>query len=760
MARKEKSREPEISLGQQWLGEIESAGKDFERWEETSQRIVRRYRDDRDAVNSRVRRFNILWSNVQVMKPALYGRMPKPSVTRRFLDSDPVGRTASMMLERSLEFESEQYPDFNRTMKGVVEDRLLPGRGVAWVRYEPHITGEATTKTADTVTEDAREALEYECAPTDYVYWKDFRHEPARTWEEVNWVARRVYMDHDEGTKRFGGIFTLAPLQTEDKDKTEYKTRGDKKKKAEVWEIWDKTKKQVVWIAKGLDRELDVKPDPLELEGFFPCPMPLYSTVTTGSLVPVPDYCEYQDQAEELDSITNRISKLTRACKVVGVYDASVPALKRMLEEGVDNTMVPVTEWESFSEKNGLKGSVQFLPLKEVIEALVQLYNARESAKQVIYETMGISDILRGATQASETLGAQKLKAEFGSMRMRQSQEDVARFATDLLRMKAHIICTFFSDDTILKMSGVDLTQDAELAQQAIALLRRGPLKDFRIEVNADTLAQLDESKEREERVEFLKATGSFLEKALPVIQAQPEAGPLLGEMLMFGIRGYHVGRSIEATFERAMSQMGQALQQPKGPPPEVQAEQVRVEAQAQSEQTRQQFEMQKFAQEQTMERERMHGDWALEREKDERNIMAERDKHAMQLQHDRDTMGMQMQNQSQMETTKTEANKEIEGKRIEASAKPAVSIDGKDAIDNVANELRGMAQMQGAGMMQMMQAQGEQMEKVMGAIADGLGAMAQAMEKFNATAQLMTAPREIVVDPRTGRKRVQTVMQ
>ena len=637
MARKEKPKEPEISLGQQWLTEIESSGKDFERWETTSQRIVRRYRDDRDAVNSRQRRFNILWSNVQVMKPAHYGRMPKPSVTRRFLDADPVGRTSSMMLERCLEFEVEQAHDFNSTMKNVVEDRLLPGRGVAWIRYEPYI------RKTDTITEDAKEVLEYECAPTDYVYWKDFRHEPARTWEEVNWVARRVYMDHDEGTERFGDIFALAPLQTEDKDKTEYTTRGDKKKKAEIWEIWDKAKKQVVWIAKGLDRELDVKPDPLRWEGFFPCPKPLYATVTTGSLVPVPDYCEYQDQAEELDSITNRISKLTRACKVVGIYDASVPALKRMLEEGVDNTMVPVTEWESFSEKNGLKGSVQFLPLKEVIEALVQLYNARESAKQVIYETIGISDILRGATQASETLGAQKLKAGFGALRMKQSQEDVARFATDLLRMKAHIICTFFSDDTILKMSGVDLTQDAELAKQALALLRQGPLKDFRIEVNADSLAQLDESQEREERVEFMKATGSFLEKVLPVIQAQPEAGPLLGEMLMFAIRGYRVGRSIEATFDRAMGQIGQALQQPKGPPPEVQAEEIRVAAQERGEQARQQFEMQKFSQEQVLERERMQGDWALEREKDERGVQAERDKHAMQLQHDRETMGMQM---------------------------------------------------------------------------------------------------------------------
>lgn len=597
MARKDKAEQRQ-SLSQFWADEIESAEKDFERWLETSARIVRRYRDDRDAVNSRARRFNILWSNVQLMKPALYGRMPKPTVTRRFKDADQVGRTASTMLERCLEYEVEEYPDFQRTMRCVVEDRLLPGRGVAWVRYDPHFAGEdnqndeivQVTTPSGTLTEDAPQTLDYECAPTDYVHWKDFLHEPARTWEEVSWVARRVFMTHEEGVKRFGELFTLVPLQTEDKKKdSESLKGGDKKKKAQVWEIWDKTTKEVIWIAKDFSRELDKRPDPLGLAGFFPCPMPLFATVTTGSLIPVPDYCEYQDQAEELDVLTNRIAKLTKACKVVGVYNSEFTALKRMLDEGVDNTMVPVSEWEAFSEKNGLRGSIQFLPLKEVIETLVQLYQARESAKQVIYETIGISDILRGSTVASETLGAQQLKAQFGSMRMKQSQEDVARFASDLLKMKAHIICTLFSDETILKMSGIEYTLDAQTAQAALQLLRQGTLKDFRIEVSADTLAQLDETRDKEERVEFLKSTGSFLEKILPVIQAMPAAGELMGEMLMFGVRGFRVGNAVEAAFEKAMLKIGQAMQQPKPPDPKLLTEQVR----AQAEQQRTQAEMQ-----------------------------------------------------------------------------------------------------------------------------------------------------------------------
>ena len=154
--------------------------------------------------------------------------------------------------------------------------------------------------------------------------------------------------------------------------------------------------------------------------------------------------------------------------------------------------MIPVDTWAAFAEKNGLAGAMQMLALKEVIEALGRLYEAREAAKQIVYETMGISDIVRGVSDPNETLGAQQYKTQFGSMRLKQPQEDVARFATDLLRMKAHIICKFFSEQTIVQISGIEHTLDAQLAQQALALLKQGPIKDFLVEVNADSLSQFD----------------------------------------------------------------------------------------------------------------------------------------------------------------------------------------------------------------------------------------------------------------------------
>jgi hypothetical protein len=91
----------------------------------------------------------------------------------------------------------------------------------------------------------------------------------------------------------------------------------------------------------------------LELEGFFPCAKPLYATTTSDSLIPVPDFILYQDQANELDILTDRIDGLVKSLRVRGVYDASQPALQRLLTEGDNNTLIPVDKWMAFSEKGG-----------------------------------------------------------------------------------------------------------------------------------------------------------------------------------------------------------------------------------------------------------------------------------------------------------------------------------------------------------------------------------------------------------------------
>jgi len=605
----------EEDQGPFWHDQLDKAAKVFDKWEKRGKKVVRRYRDERDAIEMPRMKFNILWSNISVLFPALYGRMAKPEVSRRFMDSDPVGRLASTMLERVVEYEVTQFNDFDSAMRGVVEDRLLPGRGTAWVRYEPIIVGEEAPETSvpkleqdegiEITNTEEIERVDSAHSPVDYVYWTDFLHSPARTWDEVWWVSRWVYMTPEEGIERFGDVFKNVPLHDQNDDidsKNPMTAKATYGKKAKVAEIWNKRTKKVCWVAKGYPQALDERDDPLELEQFFPCPKPLLATTTNGSMIPVPDYCEYEDQAQELDNLTQRIYLLVKACKAVGVFNAEFKELGRLFTEGVDNKLFPVTAWAAMSEKGGLKGAIDMLDTSAIIRTLQQLYQSREVVKQSIYEICGISDIIRGASNANETLGAQQLKANFGSLRLRATQGDVARFATDLFRIKAQIVCKFYPPELIVEMSGVMNTpegQNPQLLQAAVQMLSNSTIRDFHIQVEADTLAQIDEQADKQNANEAVQAIGSFLGQSLPMVSQAPEMLPMMSEMLLFLVRRYRAGRGLESAIEQTMKSLQAKAQQALAQPPqnpemmklqaEQQAEQMRMQAQAQTEQMKMQ---------------------------------------------------------------------------------------------------------------------------------------------------------------------------
>jgi len=179
------------STVQRLLSNIHTYNNEYKKWEARTTKIIRRYRDDQGTSSgmNEAARFNILWSNVSTLVPAVYAKLPKADVSRRFGDNDPVGRVASLLIERALDYEIEHYPDFRSSMRHAVEDRFLGGRGVSWVRYDPHIKQQDVPEDGYQITEDIEEGessgaegdilnqtagndgppeeIDYECAPTD-----------------------------------------------------------------------------------------------------------------------------------------------------------------------------------------------------------------------------------------------------------------------------------------------------------------------------------------------------------------------------------------------------------------------------------------------------------------------------------------------------------------------------------------------------------------------------------------------------------------
>lgn len=606
----------ENGLHQYWSSEIAASKKELEKWQKAGAKITKIYLDNRTITDADDRNFNLFAANTGILKASLYSRIPKPEVARRFIDyDDDVARVAGVILERALSYELENDHTFDVNARNIIEDRLLPGLGVAWVRYDTEHEEQELFLTDDYTeqAEDNTEASEgsevddeldteprtqtvitNESTPVDYVHWNDFFYSPARTWSEVRWVARRVFLVKDELVDRFGAEkAALVSLSEDDKKEVGASSVAPKNQvmqQGEVFEIWDKTSKRVLWFSPGAGEILDYKDDPLELPSFFPCPKPLIANTTTSNFLPTPDYQLVQDQYAELNQLNNRISRIVEACKVAGVYDAEAKGIAGLLSDGRENILIPIERWAAFAEKGGMAGSMAFLPIREMADVLVVLQKAREETKAQIYELTGISDIIRGSTNPYETAAAQKIKGQYASVRLGALQSEVALFMSELMRMKAHLIAKFYDPERIIERCGQLNKIDQQYVPQALELIKNERLYHYRVNVSVDALLEPDMASERKDRAEALAAIGSFLKEAIPAAQATPALAPMFMGLLKFQVAGFKAAKEIEGILDAGLAQLqaeqAQAKNQPKPPSPQE------LEQQAQAQKAQQDFQL------------------------------------------------------------------------------------------------------------------------------------------------------------------------
>lgn len=468
-----------------WLARVDEFERFNSKWWKRGDSILKRFRDERSKMEEEsVRRINYIWTNYKIMKPAIYSKCPLPLAERRFTDKDPKGRISAMILERGLRNEIE-INDFHEAVNRAVSDYLLPGRGIVWVRYEPEfgkgislpvmpestiedelneITGDEEDTDEENQLEGSGEQLLAEKAMVDYLDWKDFGYLPstARTWREVLCIYKKVYMSKEEAIERFGDDIG-EKIQPDTEPQTTNKIRNQagmsvdnlEDRSLVVYELWNRVDQKVYWFSRGFEYLCDVRKDPLKLKKFFPVPEPLSATLTNDTLIPVPDFMEWQDQAIQLDELTQRIAMLTKACKVAGTYDAANGALKRLLNESTDNQLIPVDAWAAHSDKGGVAGSISFLPLKEIQECISTLQEVRASTKQDLDEITGLSDVIRGTTDSRETLGGLRLKNNNAGTRLTDRQVEVAKFSKEVLSLVAEVMAKHFSDETLIQASGI-----------------------------------------------------------------------------------------------------------------------------------------------------------------------------------------------------------------------------------------------------------------------------------------------------------------
>jgi hypothetical protein len=695
-----------------WEAEIVAAEKAQDKFLQRARRVTRRFLDERDAVQTTATWFNVFYANVVNLEAALYARLPKPSVTRRFKDfQDDTARVAALIIERSITQDLDDPRDtFDSTMRQCVQDRLVPGLSQAWLRLETDtediegveaddIVGLTPQPDMETEEVGGQETPAEKKAPqritdqrvvVDYIFWEDFLWSPCRIWDERRWVGRKVYMSREELVDRFGAEKgNRVPLKVTSRslsDNVQPSTpKEDILKKATVYELWERGTRKVFWVAKGMDDVLDEVDDPLGLVGFEPCPRPMLANISTSDMTPRPDYFMIQDQYQELDAVNNRISMLVKACKVVGVYDKAAGGVQRMLQEGVDNTLIPVDNWNQFAEKNGLKGQIDWMPLEQVIKALDQLNRSREVIKAQIYELTGIADIVRGASKASETLGAQEIKAQFAGVRIQKLQNEVARFAGDILRIKAEMQVKHFTPEIMIQKSNIMATGNDEWIAPALEMLATDEGFEWRIQVTADSIAQADYQMEKQDRIEFMTSVTGFLEQTSQIVQTSPDSLPMLLTMLKWSVAGFRNAAELEGMIDKELDAAMLKVKQPKPAPPptpeqiKAQAEQQKMQQQMQIDEATAQREAAQAQQEAALEQQRQEMDMRAEQQRQAMDLEFERMRQEMEAESQRRELAFQEAMAAIKLAAQVDMNEaKLDAAKAQAEAKPKETTSGK----------------------------------------------------------------------------------
>ena len=573
-----------------WLTELDASKKARKKWLKQSDNINDRFLGKKTQKVAKGREFdlNLFHSNVKTLSDMMYGNVPKIDVSRRYAQSkDDVGRVASEVMERLLNLDAaNNSQDFDAVMRSCLQDRLLSGLGCAKARYEFDSedvpTGMLDPATGEEVMETRVTA---ERAPTDYFYWGDIRWSWCRNWADMRWLGFRSYMTQDEVRARWGDEAAEGltyKKQTADSSEDDSNTDDENTsawERAEIWEIWNKADRTVHWLSYGYDKQLEEKPDPLQLSNFWPCPPFLIANVTTKLYEPVPDFVMAQDLYNEVDKLQTRIATITEAVRVVGVYNQQSAEIGQMLNDSKDNTLIPVSNWALFGENGGLTEAISWLPLQDIMVALDKLTEIRDQTIGLLQQITGMTDVMQGSlSNQYEGVGQSKMKAKFGSVRIQSLQEQFAVFASNLMQIKGEIIARHFSPETIFEYSNMEYSEDApELVAAAIELIKNPAKARLQIVIRPESIAMVDYSEMKQERTEYMNAISTFMQSASPLMESDPAAKPLLMELLQWGLAGFKGSSEIEGVIDRAITASAEAEKAKEG---QEQPSEAQIEAQ------------------------------------------------------------------------------------------------------------------------------------------------------------------------------------
>jgi len=638
--------------GSWWHSQISNAEDRHKKFFEQCQESIKVYKAEKDLSDTQ-RRLNVWWYIVNTLLPAYYSSTPKAEVNLRKRVGGLKYELGAVILERNTQFSMDEHFDFDTVGYNAALQFLLTGRSVLWARYEAEFEKElmdfalirneagilvnaqgmpfegdeatlVTTPEGIIIGQMEIEVKDDERAILENVHYNDFLTADARSESEIEWKAKRAFLTKYQAEEKFGS--DVAKNMKFDSYpeilKSNYWNDSSKYEgKAELWEIWCKESDKVYWLQKNGDQSmLEEGEPPVEYEGFWPCSVISQST-DPNSVIPVSDYVHAKDQILEVERITTRLAATVQAVRTNALYDATMGVQVEQLLQG-DLKYIPVNNWPSYKGRGGQANGIEYLDIRPYVEAISVLQAARTEALNQLYETLKVSDLLRGTSAEYKTATANRLENAWSSLGLIVRQNQFAKFISDGVNKLGTIIAENFSTETLFAVSDADNLIGQLLPEQADPIMRmqqldmiKGDIIDvlqddedriYRIVIATDSMVALDQAQDKQDGLQLLETCGQFFEQLKSMTEAYPPLAGFGMELMQNMIRRFKGGKELDGLFTKALGdvrviadQKSQQAQQAPSDPLVLQVEQQREAAQikAQLEMQRMQMDAQEMQQ-------------------------------------------------------------------------------------------------------------------------------------------------------------------
>ena len=646
--------------GQYWKSEITKAEERSKKFIEAAEESIRVYNAQKHVgiLNDTERRLNSWWYCVNTLVPAYFSSTPKAEVSLRKRTGGVIEELTAVGLERNTQYCMDCDFSFDSVGYNYALQLLLTGRAVSWARYEVEIEdeemeialfqapdGSLLDDKGQPFTGDITESKpgpgglvlvkvsvpskKEECGILETVQYNDYFCSDARNETEIEWRARRAYLSRSEAEDLFGQEIAdeLHYDSYPDKDKKDWRRSDDKYEgKAEIFEIWCEEADKVYWCHKGEDKFIIKESEPpIDFEGFYPCVV-ICQNLDPDSVIPVSDYSHVKDQILEVERLTTRIHAVTQAVRTNSLYDASLGLQVEQLMIG-DLKMIPVMNWPSYKSRGGLQSGVETMDISAYVGALQTLQAARQQALEQLYETLKVSDLLRGTSEQYKSATANRLEAQWSSLGLVVRQNMFAKFISSSIEKLATIVATQFDPEKFFEVADIERMiisllpppppppapgpdgqmpmappppdpelQITAIKQRIIDLLRSDDRLMYRVQIASDSMVAIDQAQEQQEGAQLMSTCGEFFNQMKSLIEQYP---PLLGfsiELFQNVIKRFKSGKELDGIFTKALNQIGdiakakeEAAKQPPPPDPIVQEMQGRMQIAQMESQTRMQ---------------------------------------------------------------------------------------------------------------------------------------------------------------------------